>query len=103
MPAFEFTQENLPSAEGFRRIVQQADESYDPLEELLRLERELVLIEAEFELPSAEFFDRYEAGEMGDELVYVSWAGRYRLYSNLKRAISDSLRTVVAVADKTSL
>ncbi len=99
MPAFEFTQENLPSVEEFRRIVQQAEETYDPLEELLRLERELALLEAEFELPSAEFFDRYEAGEMGDELTYVSWAGRYRLYSNLKRAISDSLRTVVTAAD----
>lgn len=103
MPAFEFTKENLPSIEEFRRTIQQADENYDPLEELLRLERELALLETEHELSSTEFFNRYQAGEMGDALEYVSWAGRYRLYSNLKRAISDSLRTVVAFADTTLL
>jgi len=50
-------------------------------------------------MDSAEFFSRYQAGEVGDKIAYVTWAGRYRLYLNLKRAISDSLRLVVTVAD----
>ena len=50
------------------------------------------MLEAEHGLTSAEFLTRYQMGEMGDDLAYVSWAGRYRLYLNLKRAISDSLR-----------
>jgi len=99
MTVFEFSERNKPSAEEFRRLWQQADEDYDPLEDLLRLERELALLEAEHEMDSAEFFSRYQAGEVGDKIAYVTWAGRYRLYLNLKRAISDSLRLVVTVAD----
>ncbi len=99
MTVLEFSELNLPSAEEFRRLWQQADEDYDPLEDLLRLERELALLEAEHELDSAEFFSRYQAGEVGDEIAYVTWAGRYRLYMNLRHAISESLRLVVTVAD----
>lgn len=99
MSAFEFSQQDLPSAEEFRRLFQEADKSYDPLEDLLRLERELALLEAEHGLGSSEFFDRYQAGEMGDDVATISWAGRFRLYLNLKRAISDSLRLIVTVAE----
>lgn len=99
MTVFEFSERNMPSAEEFRRLWQQADEEYDPLEELLRLDRELALLEAEHEMDSAEFFSRYQTGEVGDNITYVAWAGRYRLYLNLKHAISDSLRLVVTVAD----
>lgn len=99
MSAFEFTNENLPSSEEFRQLFSRADENEDPLEELLRLERGLAMLEAEHGLTSAEFLTRYQMGEMGDDLAYISWAGRYRLYLNLKRAISDSLRWVVAVSD----
>ena len=35
MAVFEFNSENLPTADGLRHLLQQADESYDPLAELL--------------------------------------------------------------------
>jgi hypothetical protein len=102
MPAYQFNQEIMPSTAKLRALFRQADETYDPLEELLRLERELVRLEAEHGLSSGEFFKRYEAGEMGDAVEIVAWAGRYRLYLNLKRAISESLRVVVTVASPLS-
>lgn len=47
-------------------------------------------------MSSPEFLTRYDSGELGDALPYVVWAGRYRLYLNLKQAINDSLQVVVA-------
>jgi hypothetical protein len=95
MPALEFSQTNKPSLETLRKWLQQQSEQYDPLEELLRLQQELNQFEQQYNLASDEFIQRYEAGEMGDEIAFVRWAGRYRLYTNLKQAISTSLKLIV--------
>lgn len=96
MPVFEFNQDNMPTGEEFRRILQQAEEDYDPLEELLSMERELARLEQDHGMASAEFFERYQTGELGDEFAYVVWAGTYRLYLRLRKAISESLNLVLA-------
>lgn len=41
MPVIEFTQENRPYAKKLRQLLQEAEENYDPVEELLLLERQL--------------------------------------------------------------
>ena len=48
-------------------------------------------------MTSAEFYRRYQAGESGDDLDIIVWAGRYRQYLQLKSAISASLNVVIAV------
>lgn len=95
MAVFEFNSENLPTADGLRHLLQQADESYDPLAELLRLERDLAQLEADHGMASATFAERYQAGDLGDTLSYVAWAGKYRLYIDLRESISDSLKMVL--------
>lgn len=102
MPTYQFNQETIPSTAKLHALFRQADETYDPLEELLRLERDLARLEAEHGLSSSAFLERYLAGEMGDAVETVAWAGRYRLYLNLKRAISESLQVVVTVASPLS-
>lgn len=102
MPVYEFDDKTMPEPEDFARLLREGDEQYDPLEELLRLERELTKLEREYEahydeaLTSADFYQRYQSGKMGDDLEFVRWAGRYRLYRSLKRAISASLKMVLA-------
>lgn len=96
MPILEFEQETMPSPETFIRLLQQMDEKYDPVEELLTLERQLAGLEARHNISSTDFFERYQAGEMGDDAEFISWSGRYKLYLNLKQAISASLQLVVA-------
>lgn len=97
MPVLEFTSKNLPSPEEFRRLHRELVEAYDPLEELLRLEREFAEIEKTYQMSSEDFYQRYQAGEMGDDMVFIHWAGKYTLYLRLKRAISNSLKQIVAV------
>lgn len=96
MPTIEFNQNNQPSVAELRQLLQDAEENYDPIEELLNLERQLAQVEQTHGLTSAEFYRRYQAGEMGDDIAYVAWAGRYRLYLRLKRTISNSLKLVLA-------
>lgn len=96
MPTIEFNQNNQPSVAELRQLLQDAEENYDPIEELLHLERQLAQLEQAHDLTSVEFYRRYQAGEMGDDVAFVAWAGRYRLYLRLKRTISNSLKLVLA-------
>ncbi len=98
MPKLRYTRGQLPTPEAFARELQEAREAYDPLEELLALERELLLQEQQHGLSSAEFYSRFMAGEGGDSPDVISWVGRYEAYLNLKAAISESLSLVGVAA-----
>lgn len=91
MPKLRYTSEQLPTPEEFTRQLREARDTYDPLEELLTLERELLLQEQQHGLSSAEFHARFLAGEGGDTPDVIAWAGRYEAYLALKAAISESL------------
>jgi hypothetical protein len=94
MPTFHFTAETMPTPEEFRRMLREASENYDPLEELLALEREFVDLERKHGLSSAEFYARFLRGEAGDSPEMVTWAGLFEIHMGLKRAISDCVNTV---------
>ena len=96
MTIIEFDQENKPSVAELRQLLQDVEENYDPIEELLHLERQLALLEQTHDLASADFYRRHQAGEMGDDLAFIVWPGRYRLYLRLKETISNSLKLVLA-------
>jgi len=85
----------MPTPEEFAKTLGEAGKQYDPAEELLRLERELVRLDEKYSMSSAEFFCQYPKGELGDDVEIVEWAGRYRLYQRLKQTISNSLNLVV--------
>jgi hypothetical protein len=95
MPTLEFNNEDLPPTETFLELLRTADEQYDPVEELLSLERELVALEQKHNLTSEDFYCQYQAGQTEDTVELIGWAGRYRLYLNLKSAISNSLKLVI--------
>ena len=65
MPKLRYTNGQLPTPEEFARQLEEAREKYDPLEELLSLERDLMLREQRHGQSSAEFYARFLAGEGG--------------------------------------
>lgn len=95
MPTFHFENEPLPTPEELREMLRDAAERYDPLEELLVLERELVALEQRHGMSSAEFHRQFLAGQTGDDPDLVSWVGRYEGYLELKRTIAESLKLVL--------
>jgi hypothetical protein len=97
MPEFHYQSGNLPEPAEFRRILREASEHYDPVDELLRLEQSLRTREQSHGMSSADFYARFVAGKAGDDPELVGWAARYEAFLRLKTAISESLKLVVAL------
>ena len=98
MPQIVFANEPRLDREQMIEMLRSGDEQYDPVEELLDLQRELIAFEQEHGISSVELHRRYHAGEMGDAVEVVHWAGLYRQYVQLKSVISDSLNVVVSTS-----
>jgi hypothetical protein len=97
MPVIEFTQETMPETrEEFSLLLEEARRNANPLDDLLALGRQLLSFEQRYDMTSAEFHSRYKRGELGDDMDFVRWAGRYRLYCELKEEIEKSLAMVLA-------
>ena len=62
-----------------------------PVEALAALVRSLVVFEQRHHMSSADFYARYQRGEMGDEADFVEWAGDYQHYLQLKEELEHKL------------
>lgn len=51
------------------------------------LEQDLAEFEKQYELASTEFYARFQAGEMGDEMDYVEWASLHQMAERLRERI----------------
>lgn len=96
MPVLSFRHDTMPKTHGeFVQLLEAARQNADPLDDLLSLNRQLLAWEQRYGMASSDFYARYRRGELGDELEFVRWAGRYRMYRELKEAISESLTMVL--------
>ena len=62
-----------------------------PVEAIDALIRSLVAYEQRYQLSSAEFYARYQTGNMGDTADFVEWAGDYQHYLQLKEEVEEKL------------
>lgn len=62
-----------------------------PVEALAALIRSLVAYEQHYQMSSADFYARYQKGEMGDSTDVVEWAGDYQHYLELKDELEQKL------------
>jgi hypothetical protein len=62
-----------------------------PVEALSALIRSLVAYEQQYQMSSADFYARYQRGEMGDTEDFVEWAGDYQHYLQLKEELEQKL------------
>ncbi len=62
-----------------------------PVEALGALIRSLVTYEQRHRMSSADFYARYQRGELGDEVDFVEWAGDYQHYLQLKDELEQKL------------
>ena len=54
---------------------------------LERYERDLRGFEQHHGLPSAEFYEQFEAGQLGDDVDFFEWAGLYELWRILQQKV----------------
>ena len=62
-----------------------------PIEALTALIRSLVAYERRYQMSSADFYTRYQRGEMGDTADMIEWAGDYQHYLQLKEELEQRL------------
>ncbi len=62
-----------------------------PVDALAALVRSLVEYEQRHQMASADFYARYERGELGDSAEFVEWAGDYQQYLHLKEELEQKL------------
>jgi hypothetical protein len=98
MPKFSFTQETMPTTEEFQHMLAEAIAESNPVDELLTLAKELQEYERQHEMTSQEFFERYQRGELGDDVEFIEWAGTYRIFQRLKHRVETALMRVAVSA-----
>ena len=93
MATLSYTQETMPeSSEEFQRQLAEAIANSNPIDDLLELAAALRGFEEKYEMPSDEFYRKYKAGVLSEELQHcMEWASFYRMYSNTRRAIENAL------------
>ena len=87
MAKITITKDNLLSLDEFQILLEQMDSRTSAMDNILGLLREIVSFEEKYNLPSDVFYARFMRGEMGDDMPYIKWAGRYELYLEAKQAI----------------
>lgn len=91
MAKITLTKDNLLSLTEFQALLEQLEDRNSPLEDILGLLRQLIAFEQQYNLASDVFYARFMRGEMGDDLPFIKWAGRYELYLEAKQELNQQL------------
>lgn len=94
MPHLSYDANSMPTPEEYRKDLREAAEKYDPVDDLLYLQRELLLLEQKYGVSSEECYRLFYEGKMGDDPDVVWWVGCYREFLQLKTAVSEAVQTV---------
>ena len=84
MPQITFADQPRLDRSQLTKLLREAEEQYDPVDELLDMQREIIALEQKHDISSTELYRRYQAGEIGDAVEIVYWAGLHRQYVELK-------------------
>jgi len=98
MAKITITRDNLLSQTEFRALLEQAETRSSKMDYIYRLLRELVAFEEKFNMSSDVFYARFMRGELGDDMPFIKWAGRYELYLEARQEIDRQLLTHATVA-----
>jgi hypothetical protein len=78
--------------------LQEAWQSGSPVDDFVQLIRELTLLEQKHGLDSAEFYKRYQQGEMGDDMEIVRWATKVEIYREMKKDLDKTFSLLESYA-----
>ncbi|MBC7226365.1 MAG: hypothetical protein H5T61_03945 [Thermoflexales bacterium] len=73
---FDRTIDKLLAVEAERALAEKED-----------LEKRLTAYEARYGMDSAEFYRRFQAGELGDDMDFVEWSVFYEMYQALLKKL----------------
>lgn len=85
------TEENKPTPEEFQRMLKEAMAKSNPVDELIELSHELYELEQRYGMSSAEFYEKYRKGELGDNEDIMHWAIVYSSFLRRKQSVEAAL------------
>lgn len=91
MAKITITKDNLLTLAEFKALLEQTETRGSTMDYIFRLLRELVSFEEKFNMASDVFYARFMRGELGDDLAFIKWAGRYELYLEARQEIDSQL------------
>ena len=94
MARVHITKDKMPkTTKEFRRILREAIEQGNPVDDLLALAVELHNYEQEHGMTSAEFYSRYKRGELSDDVMHatIRWAMAYDHFLRVKEQVENAL------------
>ncbi|MBC8450269.1 MAG: hypothetical protein H8D78_21255 [Chloroflexi bacterium] len=92
MAKITITKDNVPTSEEFRRMLAEAMAESNPVNDLLEVAEELYEYEQRYGVTSAEFYERFQRGELDDELQHcIRWASAYDVFVKLKTRVETAL------------
>ena len=86
------------SGEELKQALRKALEQTTPLDDFIQVIRDLAQLELRYGTNSKQFFARFEAGEMGDEIDLIRWANKYEIYQETKAELEQVVDLVEAYA-----
>ncbi len=90
MPVITFTPQTMPgSSEQLQAILKESLENAAPIEDFVRVVRELTQYEMRHKMDSQTFHERFERGEMGDSIEFMRWANKYEIYQEMRREAGE--------------
>ncbi|TAE57484.1 MAG: hypothetical protein EAZ76_07150 [Nostocales cyanobacterium] len=73
-------------ASSLRKIIHQ---ERDHIQQQIReLESDLQVFEQQYQLSSAEFYQQFTRGELGDKTDFVEWSAFYQMWSDLQARLA---------------
>ena len=85
MPNVKFTQQTIPqSGEELKQELQKALQNASPLDDFIQIIKDLTHLEDQYQLESSQFYERFQRGEIGDEVDFIRWANKYEIYEEIK-------------------
>jgi len=99
MPVIKIENSKEISSKEFRQMLQEAWENGSPLDDLLEIVWQLTELERKYDMKSADFVEKFQRGEMGDEMDFIWWASIYNLYLDLRERIERALIRVAVMGE----
>jgi hypothetical protein len=71
----------LPPGDEFQKALAEAMAHTNPVDDLLELANDLWEFEQKYQMPSADFYEKYQAGSLNDELQHCTeWVATYDFF-----------------------
>ena len=91
MPKLTF-KDRLPPADEFQKALAQTIANANPVDDLLELANDLWEFEQKYQMSSADFYKKYQAGLLNDELQHcIEWVATYEFFMKIKRKLESAL------------